>query len=547
MPYLIYQALLWLLTSLGTVPLTTWMLQNIQKHPFLVNHSVYSQLYEPKMALFIVFLMLVYSFMFYLEGMGVAIINRHHTKQQAFDPWEVFKDSLQKMKHVSVKGWIALSIMALSCAPLLSHSLLAYRLSTYNYRLTAEALSTMRLPVMLLILVLFLMTLYSCFRWVYAFKHFSQRGILFTQALKMSITETGRGQLAKAIRFVMVYTGLFGLTLLLGYGLMVASQTVLTMPLPWYIKNSIVFILAMLSHVWSLLVFPLLVILTTCPHALFERPKNTNHPMKKYTKLLIALLTLAVFIAQYQVTSQLLRWDVAIAAHRGASADAPENTLASIQKAIDYGAEYVEIDVMLTKDGVAILNHDATFKRTTGLALAPKEVTYDFVKGLDVGSHFSDDFSGERVPTLEEALLLCKGRIRVLIDLKDSGNSSELVEAVLQTVEELSMVSECRIQSFNSTILKEVRLRNPDINLGQIIYLYSGNLNALDVDFYTIKTNILTRQFVNQAHAAGREVWVWTVNSELALREVFRFDIDGVITDYPVRAQAMRSLVRVQR
>ena len=100
------------------------------------------------------------------------------------------------------------------------------------------------------------------------------------------------------------------------------------------------------------------------------------------------------------------------------------------------------------------------------------------------------------------------------------------------------------IQSFNSTILKLVRDLNPEIELGQIMFYSSGDLTWLDVNFYTIKDNMLTKQFVDKAHALDREVWVWTVNSVINLNEVLRYDIDGIITDYPKRAQSVRNLHR---
>ncbi len=99
------------------------------------------------------------------------------------------------------------------------------------------------------------------------------------------------------------------------------------------------------------------------------------------------------------------------------------------------------------------------------------------------------------------------------------------------------MVEQCSVQSFSNQILKDIRKRDSAIPLGQILYVAAGNLNALDVDFYTIKQVILTDAFVENAHDRGRQVWVWTVNSDLSIKEVLKYDIDGIITDYPKKVQ----------
>jgi len=111
-----------------------------------------------------------------------------------------------------------------------------------------------------------------------------------------------------------------------------------------------------------------------------------------------------------------------IVAHRGASAERPENTLASTQRAIDVGATAVEVDVRTTKDGQLVLRHDATLDRTTNGKGLIGEKTLAEVRQLDAGSWFDAKYRDERVPTLTEVLVLCRGKIDVLLDLKESGD-----------------------------------------------------------------------------------------------------------------------------
>jgi glycerophosphoryl diester phosphodiesterase len=121
-----------------------------------------------------------------------------------------------------------------------------------------------------------------------------------------------------------------------------------------------------------------------------------------------------------------------IVAHRGSSADRPENTLASVKRAIEAGATVVEIDVRTTKDGVLVLSHDATVDRMTDGHGWINDKTLAEIRRLDAGSRFNLKFAGERVPTLEQVLTHCRNRIDVQLDLKESGETYDrrIAEAV---------------------------------------------------------------------------------------------------------------------
>ncbi len=118
--------------------------------------------------------------------------------------------------------------------------------------------------------------------------------------------------------------------------------------------------------------------------------------------------------------------------HRGTMKFAPENTLAAFDKAISMGARAIEMDVRMTADGEFVIMHDATVDRTTNGRGLVSGMTLNEVRALDAGSWFSDDFAGERVPTMREALRHLKGRAAVDIDFKAGpGNSAELITRIL--------------------------------------------------------------------------------------------------------------------
>lgn len=112
-----------------------------------------------------------------------------------------------------------------------------------------------------------------------------------------------------------------------------------------------------------------------------------------------------------------------VVGHRGSCADRPENTLASFRRAIEAGAHVVELDVRTSKDGVLVCRHDADLARTTNGTGLVQAKTLAELQALDAGSWFDPKYRGERIPTLREALVLCKGRIDVLLDLKETGRA----------------------------------------------------------------------------------------------------------------------------
>jgi len=112
-----------------------------------------------------------------------------------------------------------------------------------------------------------------------------------------------------------------------------------------------------------------------------------------------------------------------IVAHRGASTQRPENTLAAFRRAIDVGATATEVDVRTSKDGQLFLLHDATLERTTSGKGKASDLTLAELKKLDAGTWFDPQYSSERIPTLTEALVLCRGKIDILLDLKEQGDT----------------------------------------------------------------------------------------------------------------------------
>jgi glycerophosphoryl diester phosphodiesterase len=151
--------------------------------------------------------------------------------------------------------------------------------------------------------------------------------------------------------------------------------------------------------------------------------------------------------------------DVVVIAHRGAAGSAPENTLASVALAVEQGADIVEIDVQESADGKIVVVHDSDLMRVGGAAIKIWHATYDELLEVDVGTWYGPEFSGQRVPTLEQVLEICKGRSRVNIELKYYGHNERLEERVAEIVERMGMEDEIVLMSLASDIVTSMQLR----------------------------------------------------------------------------------------
>jgi glycerophosphoryl diester phosphodiesterase len=225
-----------------------------------------------------------------------------------------------------------------------------------------------------------------------------------------------------------------------------------------------------------------------------------------------------------------------VIAHRGYSKAAPENSASSIEKAIKAKSDYAEIDVQETKDGVVVLLHDRSLKRTAGVNKLVSQLNYNEISKLDIGSSFSKSFKNERIPALKQILKESKGKVKLIIELKTYNKDYEkLTEDVVNLIEKNNMVSSCSIHSINYNSLLLVKRINPKIRTGYIVLKHINDLPSYKVDFYSIDKSLITEKVINDMHKLNRQVYVWTVNSNYEKNKFINLGVDGIITDKPVR------------
>jgi glycerophosphoryl diester phosphodiesterase len=244
---------------------------------------------------------------------------------------------------------------------------------------------------------------------------------------------------------------------------------------------------------------------------------------------LLAPLGLWIGLSRYVVE----RPPVKVTAHRGHSRAAPENTLSAVRAAIASGADYAEVDVQQTADGVVVLLHDRDLKRVAGVSRRLDELSYDEVRKLDVGSWFGPAFTSERVPTLAEVLNLARGRIKLNLELKFFGPDRRLAAEVARLVREQDFESDCLVTSLDYDALQEVKRHSPRLRTGLIVAHALGDVSRLEVDVLSVRADWLTDDLLRAAHRRGQEVHVWTVNDARQMAQLIKRGVDNIITSDP--------------
>lgn len=227
-----------------------------------------------------------------------------------------------------------------------------------------------------------------------------------------------------------------------------------------------------------------------------------------------------------------------ITSHRGDSVSAPENTIPAFESAIANMADYAELDVHQTKDGVVVVMHDESLKRTTGLDQEIWQLTYDEIKKLDAGSWFGKEFAGTHVPTLDEVIKCCKGKIRLNIELKPNAHNMDLEAATLKVIHDNQFQNQCVLTSLTYDSLVKAKKLDPKIKTGYILSVAYGDFYDLPyLDFFSVDASFITEKMVSELHSRDKEIHAWTVDHEDNIKKMVTQNIDNIITDDPVKAR----------
>lgn len=239
------------------------------------------------------------------------------------------------------------------------------------------------------------------------------------------------------------------------------------------------------------------------------------------------------------------RYPVAVIAHRGYDDRAPENTMISFRKAYEIGANMIELDVHLSKDGEIVIMHDTTLDRTTNGKGAVKDKTLSELKQLDAGLKFNKVFEGEKIPTLDEVLAFAKDKISVNIEIKSEAVSDNpkpgegIEEKIVNLVKKYNMDEYVMVSAFKGKALKRIKQYNPKISTGLLMLTdslfnprtkYAGAVKADAIHEFS---KFVSKKDINKSFGYGLKENVWTVNDPNTMKSLIDKGVSGLITDRP--------------
>lgn len=235
--------------------------------------------------------------------------------------------------------------------------------------------------------------------------------------------------------------------------------------------------------------------------------------------------------------------DILIVGHRGASTIAPENTLKAFKKAIELKADYVEFDVLESKDGEIVISHDEEISRLTGRYGFVRDLTLEELKTFDFGE-------GEKIPTLQELIAITKGKINLNCEVIVKGISNK----VIKILKKYDLTDSVIISSFKREELLKFQTIDPTVKLA---YLDHNNYEmpcnwdkkeewiqfCIDNQLYAINPfyPLVNQQFVDLAHDNNIKVFPFTVDSGPAMRKLIKLEVDGIITNDIIKAKKVLS------
>ncbi len=275
----------------------------------------------------------------------------------------------------------------------------------------------------------------------------------------------------------------------------------------------------------------------------FIRRKEKKHPVLSFVRSLAVnlaviglILLLSVFVERHFDDIFKSETDTGIIAHRAGGAEAPENTVAGIEKAIELGAEGAEIDIQRTKDGYYIVNHDGTFQRLCSNPARPSDLTLDEVKDLVIRDpNFPDQ--EEDVATFEEILDAANGKIILFVELKGDTADEKMVDDAVRIIKEKGMQDQCVLISLKYALIAYCEQTYPGIKTAYLTFASFGNTAGIPCDYLGLEEEAATSSNIGAVRDSGRMVLVWTPNSESSQKHFLLSDADYIITDQVSIAQ----------
>jgi len=557
-----FEAVFKLVSFLIFMPLFLHIFDFIMKvtgYSYLTFENIFSFLLNPItfiMLLFLILLMTIYT-MFDITTIIVILDGSYQKKKVKVV--DAIRISLHKCKKIFHFRNIPLAFLVLFMIPFLNLGLASSFISTIKIpEFINEFIfqNDILLPIFSIVVIFLSVVL---FRWLYSLHYFVLEDISFKEARRKS-AELGKKNHTKdwfSVELVQLALGFFYiLFIILGILLIIGLDRVFANIILKSITATVIWIFIAFSFLIVTILSTPISYATISALYYFRKEKkqetiqNISFHISSENKImnlklrklgiffyLLAILfgsifTYGLYKGSYNLNIEHIRRQE-VTAHRGSSIHYPENTMSAFMAAKEEGADWIELDVQQTRDGKIIVMHDTNFKRTAGVNKHAWELTYEEIKDFDVGSFKDKKFKGEHVPLLEEVIKFAKeNNIKLNIELKPTGHEENFEKNVIDIINKYSFQNSCVVTSQIYEVLKNVKEYDFHIKTVYVMSLAYGDIPALqEADHFSIEATSVTQNLVDRVHKEGKELYVWTVNTEENIRKMIKLKVDNIITD----------------
>lgn len=260
---------------------------------------------------------------------------------------------------------------------------------------------------------------------------------------------------------------------------------------------------------------------------------------KKKSRVLLFLSTLLVLgiivFNGFTLYSNGVNNNIKTIAHRGYVEKGVENSIEALEAAAKAGVDYVEMDVLMTKDNKFIVMHDYNLKRLAGINKKVQDMTYNELVGLPI----SQSGHTSKIPSFEEYVKRAKElNIKLVVELKPHGGEpNNYVDIFIEKVKELDIENNYKYMSLDLKVMEELESKAPQLETGYIIPFQFGKFSNNNVDFFAIEDFSFSNTLVEQAKSQNKSVYVWTINDPSLITKYLQSPANGIITDEPVQVK----------
>ncbi|MEK4629148.1 MAG: glycerophosphodiester phosphodiesterase [Solibacillus sp.] len=495
-------------------------------------------------------LILLIGVLFIYYEMGFLMLLAYHQQCAIPYTWKrLLKRLNQKVVHFISLQTLLLVIYLLLLIPLISSILPISLIQNFTIpRFIIDELLNSRNGTILYVTVIVVLGFISL-RFIFTWPFFTiYQGISIFQALKMSWKFSQR----KLVELI----GIIAVIVLIHLSLLITVLTITFIPLliieaivpSWglvvagftltFAEGVIVLFFSILQIISSQL---LVMVAFSSTHfkPLILQEESFRQTIRQWTILIsIYAFFLISGINLLNLEKTLYEPESIVIAHRGFMERGVENTISSIKESAKAGAEVVEIDIQQTKDGQFVVFHDETLSR---LARKPNRVHQMTLKEL-TETTVSADGHTDKIPSLEEVLQTSRLlNIQLLIEIKPHGyETKDMLERLVAQLDAHDALDIHYVQSLDIKLMEELEALEPRIKTGFVYAVAYGSIPLMDADFVAIEQSFATSAIQEQVNAAGKELFVWTVNNERGLQHFYEWNIDGIITNHPDIAVSIR-------